>query len=283
MVSAGSLAHHVSWTAAILATFRPTIHLTRCADFPSHLSWSADLILNHIELNALKVDWIIDTHPHADHFSAARDLNSCLNVPTATGAEVVRIQELWKSFYHLGDEFLTDGTQWDHLFVEGEQFKVGGMTAEVMFSPGHTMASISIRIGDAVFIHDTLFMPDSGTARADFPGGDAQQLWRSISRILDFPDSTRLFTGHDYQPGGREPLWESTVAEQKASNPHVRGQDETSFVRMRNSRDRRLPMPKLILQSLQVNIAGGRLPEPEANGQRYLKIPLNLFDRPAWS
>ena len=151
-----------------------------------------------------------------------------------------------------------------------------------MFSPGHTLASITYVIGDAAFIHDTLFMPDSGTARADFPGGNAHALWRSLQGILALPDQTRLYTGHDYQPGGRAPAWESTVAQQKAENAHVRGQDEASFTNLRTERDVTLPMPKLILSALQINIAGGRLPEPESNGRRYLKIPLDALENSAW-
>ncbi len=161
--------------------------------------------------------------------------------------------------------------------------RIGDLDVEVMFTPGHTMASIAYRIGDAAFIHDTLFMPDSGSARADFPGGSAHALWRSIQRIMALPDETRLFTGHDYRPGGREAAWESTVARQRAENPHlVEAPTEEAFVRMREARDRELPMPKLILHSLQVNIRGGRLPEPEANGKRYLKIPLDALDGAAW-
>jgi glyoxylase-like metal-dependent hydrolase (beta-lactamase superfamily II) len=161
-------------------------------------------------------------------------------------------------------------------------FQLGGLQGSIMFSPGHTLASITYVIGDAAFVHDTLFMPDGGTARADFPGGNAHHLWQSIQRILSLPDKTRLFTGHDYQPGSRPPAWESTVAQQKAENAHVNGQDEASFVKLRTDRDRTLPMPKLILSALQVNIAGGRLPVPENNGRRYLKIPLDALDNPAW-
>jgi hypothetical protein len=152
-----------------------------------------------------------------------------------------------------------------------------------MFSPGHTLASATYVIGDAAFIHDTLFMPDSGTARADFPGGSAKRLWRSIQHILALPEETRLFTGHDYQPGGRAPLWESTVAEQKLTNPHVVGKDEAAFVALREERDRSLPMPKLILHALQVNVRGGRLPDPETNGRRYLKFPLDALAGAAWA
>jgi glyoxylase-like metal-dependent hydrolase (beta-lactamase superfamily II) len=152
----------------------------------------------------------------------------------------------------------------------------------VLFSPGHTLASITYVIGDAAFVHDTLFMPDSGTARADFPGGNAGRLWQSIEEILSLPDDTRIFTGHDYQPGGREPKCESTVVEEKRDNPHIAGKDEAAFIALREARDKTLPMPKLILHALQVNIRGGRLPEPEENGRRYLKIPLNALEGAAW-
>ena len=243
---------------------------------------SADAILDYVRKRDLTVDWILDTHPHADHFSAAGYLKDVTGAPTAIGERVVDVQRLWKALYNLPNSFPTDGSQWDHLFADGESFRLGELQSTIMFSPGHTLASITYVIGDAAFVHDTLFMPDGGTARADFPGGNAHHLWQSIQRILSLPDETRLFTGHDYQPGGRPPAWESTVAQQKAENIHVNGQDEASFVKLRTDRDRTLPMPKLILSALQVNIAGGRLPAPENNGRRYLKIPLDAIDNPAW-
>jgi glyoxylase-like metal-dependent hydrolase (beta-lactamase superfamily II) len=242
---------------------------------------SADAILNYVSTRGLSVAWILDTHPHADHFSAAGYLKDVTGAPTGIGEHVVEIQKLWKSIYNLPDSFPTDGSQWDHRFADGETFRVGEMKGEVIFSPGHTVASISYLFGDAAFVHDTLFMPDSGTARADFPSGAARQLWRSIQRILSLPGQTRLYTGHDYQPGGRAPAWESTVALQKANNMYVRGQDEASFVKLRAERDQTLPMPRLMLSALQVNIAGGRLPTLESNGHRYLKIPLNAFVKDA--
>ncbi|MFC3127312.1 MBL fold metallo-hydrolase [Pseudoroseomonas globiformis] len=245
-------------------------------------TWSADAILDFIHRAGLRLDWILDTHPHADHFSAAGYLGRRTGAPTAMGEHVVKVQRLWKELYNLPDSFRTDGSQWNRLFADGERFRIGALDAQVMFSPGHTMASITYVVGDAAFVHDTLFMPDGGTARADFPGGDAGMLWRSIQRILSLPAETRLFTGHDYQPGGRAVAWESTVAQQKAENEHVRGQDEASFVKLRKERDRTLPMPRLILPSLQVNIAGGRLPEPEDDGRRYLKIPLDAFGDVPW-
>lgn len=243
---------------------------------------NADAILAHVAKAGLQVQWILDTHPHADHFSAARYLKDKTGAPTAIGERVVDVQALWRGIYNL-PAFPADGSQWDRLFKDGETFRIGELDARVMFSPGHTLASISYVVGDAAFVHDTLFMPDSGTARADFPGGSASALWRSIGAILALPDETRLFTGHDYQPGGREPRWESTVGEQKRLNEHVSGQDEAKFVVLREARDRTLPMPKLILHALQVNMNGGRLPEPEANGRRYLKFPVDALKGAAWS
>lgn len=241
----------------------------------------ADAILAYIATEGLTVEWILDTHPHADHFSAAAYLKEKTGAPTGIGAHVVDVQALWKSIYNWPD-FPADGRQWDELFDDGDTFKIGSIDARVMFSPGHTLASITYVIGDAAFVHDTLFMPDSGTARADFPGGSAKVLWKSIQDILALPDETRVFTGHDYRPNDREALWESTVGEQRRSNPHVAGQTEASFVALREARDATLPMPKLILSALQVNINGGRLPEPESNGRRYLKIPLNALSAAAW-
>lgn len=242
---------------------------------------NADALLAHVAERGLKVVWILDTHPHADHFSAAQYLKAKTGAPTAIGEQVVAVQKLWKGIYNL-PQLATDGSQWDRLFAHGDRFSVGTIEGRVLFSPGHTLASISYVIGDAVFVHDTLFMPDSGTARADFPGGNAEALWASIQDILALPDETRVFTGHDYQPGGRPPRWESTVGEQKRSNPHVAGQDAASFAVLRRQRDATLPMPKLILHALQVNIRGGRLPEPESNGSRYLKFPLDALPGATW-
>ncbi|MGN6769309.1 MAG: MBL fold metallo-hydrolase [Rhizobiaceae bacterium] len=243
---------------------------------------NADAILTYVREQGLGVEWILDTHPHADHFSAVPYLKAKTGAPTAIGEKVVEVQKLWKGIYNWPD-FPADGSQWDKLFAEGETFWVGDIPAKVLFSPGHTPASITYAIGDAAFVHDTLFMPDSGTARADFPGGSASQLYQSIMEILSLPDDTRIFTGHDYQPGGRKPLWASTVAEQKAKNTHMskcRSKDE--FVKVREARDRTLSMPKLILHALQVNMNGGRLPEPERNGRRYLKFPLDALQGAAW-
>ncbi|MEO6382321.1 MAG: MBL fold metallo-hydrolase [Nitrobacter sp.] len=244
---------------------------------------SADEILAYIAAEGLSVEWILDTHPHADHLSAARYFKGKTDARTAIGDRIGEVQELWKKIYNWRD-FPVDGSQWDHLFAPRERFMVGNIEASVMFSPGHTLASITYVIGDAAFVHDTLFMPDSGTARADFPGGSASKLWRSIQDIMALPESTRLFTGHDYQPGKRQPLWESTVGEQKSKNKHLmKAKTEEQFVTLREERDRKLPMPKLILHALQVNIRGGRLPEPASDGRRYLTFPLDALAGAAWS
>ncbi|WP_456268781.1 MBL fold metallo-hydrolase [Kushneria sp. AK178] len=242
----------------------------------------ADVLLAYIEREGLEVEWILDTHPHADHFSAARYLHDSTGAPTAIGRPVTRVQALWKTIYNWPD-LKDDGSQWDRLFDDGDTFRVGDIECRVMHSPGHTPASITYVIGDAAFVHDTLFQPDFGTARADFPGGCAHQLWRSIQAILALPDDTRLFTGHDYMPDGREPQWESTVREQRDTNKHcLKDSSEAAYVELRQKRDQELPMPKLILHALQVNILGGRLPEPEENGRRYLKIPLEALDGAEW-
>jgi glyoxylase-like metal-dependent hydrolase (beta-lactamase superfamily II) len=244
---------------------------------------SADALLAHVREKDYTLEWILDTHPHADHFSAAAYLKEKTGAPTAIGAKVVDVQRLWKKLYNLPESFPTNGSYWDRLFKDGDEFRIGNLPARVMFSPGHTLASITYVIGDTAFIHDTLFMPDSGTARADFPGGDAHALWRSIQGILALPDDTRLFTGHDYQPNGRAPLWESTVKQQKRENIHLqRAKTEEEYVALREARDKTLPMPKLILHALQVNIRGGRLPEPESDGRRYLKIPIDALPGAAW-
>ena len=222
-------------------------------------TFSADRILEHIRAERLEPVWILDTHPHADHFSAARYLKEKTGAPTAIGEHIVEVQDIWKKIYNW-PELSADGSQWDKLFAEGETFSVGSIPARVMFSPGHTLASITYVIGDAAFIHDTLFMPDSGTARADFPGGSAARLWRSIQDILALPDETRLFTGHDYQPNGRAPLWESTVAEQKATNTHMsRCMTEADYVAIREARDR--------LEAAGARVLGDGEPKIGAHGR----------------
>jgi len=242
----------------------------------------ADELLDYVAAQQLTVEWILDTHPHADHFSAAQYLKEKTGAPTAMGSYVTQVQALWKDLYNWPD-FPADGRQWDHLFSDGDTFKIGGIESRVMFSPGHTLASITYVIGNAAFVHDTLFQPDGGTARTDFPGGNAHRLWDSIQAILALPDDTRLFTGHDYRPGGREPEWESTVRSQRETNIHL-CDDQTveDYMAIRNERDARLPMPALVLPSLQVNIRGGALPEPEDNGRRYLKIPLDALPGAVW-
>lgn len=242
---------------------------------------NADAILDYVHAENLAVEWILDTHPHADHFTAASYLKEKTGASTAIGSRVVDVQKLWKDIYNQPD-MAADGSQWDRIFADGDTFKIGNLEGRVIFSPGHTLASVTYVIGDAAFIHDTIFMPDSGTARTDFPGGSAKALWNSIQNILALPNETRLFTGHDYQPGGRNPKWESTVDEQKRSNAHLAGMTEDRFVALREARDRTLPMPKLILHALQVNVQGGRLPEPEDNGRRYLKFPLDALQGAAW-
>lgn len=237
----------------------------------------ADGMVAFVREKGLAVEWILDTHPHADHFSAAAYLKDAIGVPMAIGEKAAEVQEIWKDIYNLPD-FPADGSQWDHLFADGEEFRVGGIEASVLFSPGHTGASVTYLIGDAAFVHDTLFMPDGGTARADFPGGDAHALYRTLQRLLALPGDTRVFTGHDYQPDGREPRWASTVAEQRRDNIHVGGGvSEDDYVAMRRERDATLPLPALMIDALQVNMRGGRLPEPEANGIAYLKVPVNRF------
>jgi glyoxylase-like metal-dependent hydrolase (beta-lactamase superfamily II) len=238
---------------------------------------AADAMLVDIERRKLTIDWILDTHPHADHFSAAAYLKDRLGAPTAIGEHIIDVQKLWRDIYNEPD-FPVDGKQWDRLFADGDTFSIGAVPVRVMHSPGHTLASITYVAGDAAFVHDTLFQPDTGSARCDFPGGNAETLYNSIMAILALPDDTRIFTGHDYREGGRAPQWETTVAEQKRSNKHFRSNpSREDYARMRNARDKTLPMPVLILPALQVNLRGGRLPPAESNGRSYLKIPLNTF------
>lgn len=238
----------------------------------------ADRILDYVRAEGIEIVRILDTHPHADHFSAAPYLKQALGAPTAIGEHVVKVQKLWKQIYNLPGDFPTDGSQWDHLFADGERFMVGDVPVRVLFSPGHTMASVTYVAGDAAFVHDTLMMPDSGTSRADFPGGSSAELYASLQAILALPDDTRLFVGHDYAPNGREARCMATVAEHKAHNIHLKdAPSEADYRVVRDARDATLPLPKLMLAALQVNIRGGRLPEPEPNGYSYLKIPVNRF------
>lgn len=238
---------------------------------------NADLILDYVRAKGLTVEWVLDTHPHADHFSAAPYLAQRTGGRTAIGAKVVAVQKLWRDIYCLPD-LRVDGSQWDRLFDDGETFRIGTLATRVMLSPGHTLASITYVVEDAAFVHDTLMVPDSGTSRADFPGGDAHALWRSIRAILDLPSETATYVGHDYGKDGRAVIGRSTVAEQRAGNIHVRdGIDEARFIATREARDATLPLPDLMLAALQVNIRGGRLPEAEGCGTAFLKLPLNRF------
>jgi len=239
---------------------------------------SAGRLQDFLQEHALTLDWILETHAHADHLSAAHYLRQQLGGKVAIGDRIPQVQKVFKGLYNLEPRFAADGSQFDHLFADGERFAVGGLEGEVLFVPGHTPADVAYRFGDAVFVGDTLFMPDIGTARCDFPGGDARTLYASIRRLLSLPESTRLFICHDYPPAGRGPAWVSTVAQQRAANIHVRdGVDEAEFVRMRTARDATLELPVLILPAVQVNIRAGELPEPEDNGQRYLKIPIDAL------
>ena len=238
---------------------------------------SADLIVEYVRKNDLSVSWLIETHAHADHISAAPYLQEKLGGKLAIGREIIRVQEVFGKLFNAGTDFQRDGSQFDHLFEDGETFSLGTLEGIALHVPGHTPADMAFVIGDAAFVGDTIFMPDFGTARADFPGGDARQLFRSIRRLLALPGETRLFLCHDYKAPGRDDYaWETTVELQRRDNVHVRdGVSEEEFVEMRTSRDRTLAMPELIMPSVQVNIRGGRLPEPEDNGVSYIKIPVN--------
>jgi glyoxylase-like metal-dependent hydrolase (beta-lactamase superfamily II) len=238
----------------------------------------ADNILAYIRNRNLTVDWILETHAHADHLTAAQYLREKLDAPVAIGEHIRVVQDNLRKLFNLSEGFACDGSQFDRLFAHGEQFMIGASAVKVMSTPGHTPACVSYLLEGAAFVGDTLFMPDYGTARADFPGGSARVLYQSIHRLLDLPGSTQLYCCHDYQPGGRDPAWEATVSEQRRSNIHVRyGIEEGDFVRMRESRDKTLELPRLILPSLQVNMRAGHYPAPEANGVSYLKIPMNVF------
>ena len=239
---------------------------------------SADRVLAYVAQERLQVDWILETHAHADHLSGARYLQRKVGGKVAIGENIREVQATFKKIYNLERSFLPDGSQFDHLFKDGETFMIGEVEATALLVPGHTPADMAYRVDDAVFVGDTLFMPDVGTARADFPGGDAHTLYRSIRRLLALPPETTMYVCHDYPPKGREAAWQTTVAAQRAGNIHVRdGISEDAFVAMRQARDATLEVPTLILPSIQVNVRAGQMPPAESDGVSYLKIPINAL------
>ncbi|QXT38594.1 MBL fold metallo-hydrolase [Gymnodinialimonas ceratoperidinii] len=238
-----------------------------------------DQVLDLVAEHGLEVEWVLDTHPHADHVMASAQLKERTGAPNAIGALVPQIAKIWADLYNLPDAFDAE-RDFDHLFEEGETFKIGELEAKVMLSPGHTLGSISYVCGDAAFVHDTLMQPDAGTSRSDFPGGDTGELWESIQEILALPGDTRLYIGHDYGTKDRkEPRWEATVDEHKAHNIHVKdGTEREVYIERRQTRDETLSLPNRILAALQINLRGGRLPPAEDDGHHYLKLPVNRFD-----
>ncbi|ABE46720.1 MBL fold metallo-hydrolase [Polaromonas sp. JS666] len=242
---------------------------------------SADRVLAYVAEQQLHIDWILETHAHADHLSAARYLKEHVGGRIAIGENIRAVQSTFKKVFNLERSFLPDGSQFDHLFKDGETFRIGDVEATAMLVPGHTPADMAYRVEDSVFVGDTLFMPDVGTARADFPGGDVHALYRSIRTLLALPAETMMYVCHDYPPASRAPQWQTTVGEQRAHNIHVHdGISEEAFVAMRTARDATLDMPTLILPSIQVNVRAGDMPPPEDNGIRYLKIPVNTLGAP---
>ena len=239
---------------------------------------SADKVIAFVREKNLSVAWILETHAHADHLTAAPYLKNKLGGKTAIGDHIGAVQKVFKSIFHLESEFSTDGSQFDHLLKDGEHFSIGALSASTMYVPGHTPACVAFHIGDAVFVGDTMFMPDVGTARCDFPGGDAKTLYASVKKILSLPEETRLFMCHDYPPTDRAVAFETTVGEQRRKNIHVHdGISEAEFVDMRTRRDATLEMPVLILPAVQINIRAGNMPPAESNGVAYMKIPLNAL------
>ena len=239
---------------------------------------SADKVIDYVRAQDLKVQWILETHAHADHLSAAPYLKQQLGGKIGIGDQITRVQKVFKGIFNLEPEFRLDGSQFDALLKDEEEFRIGDLTARVMAVPGHTPACVAYQVGDAVFVGDTMFMPDVGTARCDFPGGDAKTLYASVRKLLSLPAETRLFMCHDYPPNNRPVAFETTVAEQRAKNIHVHdGISEAQFVEMRTKRDATLEMPVLILPAVQINIRAGELPPKEANGIAYAKIPLNAL------
>ena len=271
----------VSYVVADPATRRAAI-IDSVLDFDARSgrtrTVSADRLLDLVRERRLTVEWILETHVHADHLSAAPYLQEKVGGKLAIGENITEVQKTFRTIFNLERSFSPDGRQFDHLFKDGEHFTIGGIAAQAIYTPGHTPACVTYVIGDAAFVGDTMFMPDYGTARCDFPGGDARQLYRSIRKVLSLPPATRLYMCHDYMPGGREVKWETTVAEQRRANVHIHdGISEDAFVAMRTARDKTLDMPALILPSIQVNMRGGHLPPPEENGVRYIKVPLNAL------
>jgi len=238
---------------------------------------SADEIIQYVQSEGLKVEWILETHVHADHLSAAPYLQEKLGGKIGIGERITVVQDTFGKVFNEGTEFQRDGSQFDALFKEGDSFHIGQLRGDVLHTPGHTPACLTYVIGDAAFVGDTLFMPDFGTARCDFPGGSSETLFKSIQKILSLPDDTRVFVGHDYKAPGREQYaWETTVGEQKALNVHIgQGKSIEAFVQMRDARDATLPMPRLILPSLQVNMRAGQMPPPDDKGDIFLKLPVN--------
>ena len=237
---------------------------------------AADRLIEHIRQNNLELAWILETHVHADHLSAAPYLQEKLGGKIGIGAEIITVQDTFGKIFNAGTEFERDGSQFDQLFSEQDRLQIGSLSGFVLETPGHTPACLTYVIGDAAFVGDTIFMPDFGTARCDFPGGSARQLWHSIHKILSLPHDTRIFTCHDYKAPGRDEFaWESTVGEQKARNKHIAEASEDEFVQMREDRDATLSMPKLIIPSIQVNMRAGQMPPAEDNGKTYLKVPIN--------
>ena len=276
---------HDTWTVTYVVYEKPG---SACAIIDSVLDYdpksgrtstkSADEVIAFVKENQLEVAWILETHAHADHLTAAPYLKDKLGGKVAIGDNIRTVQKVFKNIFNLEPGFSTEGVQFDHLFADRAVFQIGNLKAEVMSLPGHTPACVAYRIGDAVFVGDTIAMPDVGTARCDFPGGDAAQLFKSIKKLLSLPPETRLFMCHDYPPEGRDVCFETTVAEERARNIHVNDSvDEAKYVEMRAARDKTLAMPVLILPSVQVNIRAGNFPPAEDNGVSYLKIPLNAL------
>jgi len=236
---------------------------------------SADKVIEHIKEHGLNLVWLLETHVHADHLSGAPYLQEQLGGKIAIGDQITQVQDIFGNLFNAEDGFARNGSQFDHLLKANEELAIGSMNMKALHTPGHTPACMSYVVGDACFVGDTLFMPDYGTARCDFPGGDATALYESMEQILSLPDETRLFMCHDYAPGGREYLWESTVAESKVSNIHLAGKTKAEFINMRTERDAQLSAPRLLLPSVQINMRAGHMPPPEDNGITYIKIPVN--------